>query len=407
MNLSTLYLLLATLRDMQESDMNIGYRSTWVEVDLSALEFNYHQVKRIVGKKTKIMAVVKCDAYGHGLLPIARRLAKLNVEYLGVASIDEAIALRNNRITSPIVILGNIFEQDIELVLQYNLTQTISDYQLAQRLNQKAKRTGKVIKVHINVDTGMGRLGILYKEAKAFLKQISVLSNLKIEGLFTHFPNADCDPEFTHYQIESFNQLISDIKRMGIQIPLLHTANSMAILGYPQSHFNLVRPGLMLYGIYPKPGLDINLVRKGSSKESGLSKGVKLKPVLSLKSRIVYSKRMPPGMGISYGHTYITKKRTTVAVLPIGYGDGYPRNLSNRADVLLKGRRFRISGTISMDQIMVDVGDSRVTLGDEVVLIGRQKNSQISAEELARLAGTIPYEIVCGIGSRIPRVYIN
>ena len=368
----------------------IGYRPTWVEVDLLALEFNFRQLKKIVGKKNKIMAVVKCDAYGHGLLPIAKRLVELGADYLGVAGIDEAVILRKNKITLPILILGNIFNKDIESVVKYKLTQTISDHQLALELNQEAKRSGKVIGVHIKVDTGMGRLGILYKGAIKSIKEIDCLSNLRTEGLFTHFPCADCDPEFTHYQIDIFNQLIRDLKKMGIRIPLLHAANSMGIMGYPQSHFNLVRPGLMLYGIYPKPGLE-----------------VKLKPALSLKSRVIYLKRMPSGQGISYGRSYITSKETTLAILPIGYGDGYPRNLSNRADVLIKGRRFRISGAVCMDQIMVDVGDSSIKVGDEAVLIGRQGNLRISAEELACLSQTIPYEIVCSVGNRVPRLYPN
>lgn len=368
----------------------IGYRPAWAEVDLSAVEFNFRQIKRIVGKGPKIMTVIKCDAYGHGLLPVAKRLSRLSTDYLGVASIDEALILRKNKITLPILILGNIFHQDIEPILKYNLTQTVSDNQLAIKLNQKAKRAGRVIKVHIKVDTGMGRLGILYKDAVEFIKQVSRLDYLRIEGLFTHFPSADCDPEFTNYQIEIFKQLIYDLKNIGIEIPLLHTANSMGIIGYPKSHFNLVRPGLMLYGIHPKSGLDI-----------------KLKAALSLNCRIIYLKRVPSGQGISYGRSYITKKETTVATLSIGYGDGYPRNLSNRAEVLIKGGRFRISGAVCMDQVMVDIGDLEVRVGDRAVLIGNQGAQRISAEELALLCGSIPYEIVCGIGSRVPRLYIN
>ena len=380
-----------TTYNYKQGFLKMGYfRPTWVEIDLSALDFNSQQVKRIVGKKTKVMAVIKCDAYGHGLLPVAKRLARLGADYLGIASIDEAIILRKNKIKSPILILGNILNKDIHPVIKYNLNQTISDYQVALKLNQIAKKTGKIIRVHIKVDTGMGRLGILYRGAIGFIKEINRLSNLRIEGLFTHFPSADCDPEFTHYQISIFNQLNSGLKGIGIQIPLLHAANSMGIIGYPESHFNLVRPGLMLYGIHPRGGLDI-----------------KLKSLLSLKSRIIHLKRMPSGQGISYGHAYITRKETTVAVLPIGYGDGYPRNLSNRADVLIKGRRFRISGAVCMDHLMVDVGDLTVEVGDEVVLIGQQKKTRISVEELASLAQTIPYEIVCGIGSRVPRKYLN
>ncbi len=366
------------------------YRPAWAEINLSNLEFNFRQIKKIVSKKTKIMAVVKCDAYGHGLLPIAKRLTRLNVDYLGVASIDEAVVLRNNRLKLPILVLGSILNKDVEPVFKYDLIQTVSDYDLALRLNQRAKRAGRVIRVHIKVDTGMGRLGVLFTKAAAFIREVSGLSNLKIEGLFTHFPCADSDPEFTNYQIKIFNQLNLDLMRIGVKIPLCHSANSMGVMGYSQSHFNLVRPGLMLYGIHPKSGLDI-----------------KLKPVLSLKSRIVYLKRMPAGQGISYGRCYITKKETTVATLSVGYGDGYPRNLSNRGDVLMNGKRFRISGAVCMDQIMLDVGEERLKTGDEAVLIGSQKNLRISVEELAELAVTIPYEIVCGIGSRIPRIYSN
>ena len=368
----------------------IGHRPTWAEVDLSAFDFNYRQTKKIINKKTKVMAVVKCDAYGHGLLPVAKRLVRLGADYLGVASIDEAIILRKNKITLPILILGNILNKDIEAVLKYNLTQTISGYQLALKLNQKARRIGKIIGVHIKVDTGMGRLGILYREAFRFIQKVNQLSNLKTEGLFTHFPCADCDPEFTHYQIDILRQLINELEKSGIKIPLCHAANSMGIISYPQSHFDLVRPGLMLYGIYPRPGLNI-----------------KLKPVMSLKTRIIYLKRMPPGQGISYGRNYITKKETNVVILPIGYGDGYPRNLSNRADVLIKGRRFMISGAVCMDQIMVDVGDLGVKVGEEAVLIGSQGKNCIRTEELAQLSETIPYEIVCGIGSRVPRIYLQ
>ncbi|MFC1658198.1 alanine racemase [Candidatus Omnitrophota bacterium] len=369
---------------------SIGFRTTWAEVDLSCLDFNFKQVRRVTQGKSGIMAVIKCDAYGHGMLPIAERLIRLGVDYFGVASLDEAVILRKNKVKTPILVLGNVSAPDAGAVVDFALTQTVSGYELAGKLNQAAGKKGKSARVHIKVDTGMGRLGILYKHAFAFIKQAVRMKHLRVEGMFTHFPCADSDPGFTNHQISIFNKLVNDLKKAGIQIPLLHTANSMGIIGYPRSHFNLVRPGLMLYGIHPKPGLNI-----------------RLKPVLALKSRIIYLKRIPRGQGISYGRTYFTKRESSIAVFPIGYGDGYPRNLSNRAEVLIRGRRFRISGTVCMDQIMVDLGDLSVKTGNEAVLIGRQGKESISAEELSRLSRTIPYEIVCGIGSRVARLYIN
>ena len=368
----------------------ICYRPTWAEIDLSAIDFNFRQVKSITGKQTKVMAVIKCDAYGHGLLPVARRLIGLGADYLGVASIDEAIALRKEKVKLPVLVLGNTLNEHTGPIVKYGLTQAVSDYKLASKLSHIAKREGKFIKVHIKVDTGMGRLGVLYREAIILIKKIKKLDNLTIEGLFTHFPCADSDSEFTSYQIEIFKQLISDLKKCGITVPICHAANSMGLIGYPESHFNLVRPGLMLFGIYPKRGLNI-----------------KLRPAFSLKTKAVFLKDMPSGQGISYGRNYITRKQTTVAVLSIGYGDGYPRNLSNRADVLIKGRRFVISGAICMDYIMVDIGNLPAKTGEEIVLIGSQAKIRISAEELAQLSGTIAYEIVCGIGSRVPRVYLS
>ncbi len=370
--------------------MEKHYRPTWAEVDLSAIGFNFQQVRKLINKKTKVMAVIKCDAYGHGLLPVAKRLVSLGVDYFGVSSIDEAVALRTSRVSLPILVLGNILNKEINAVFKYKLTQTISERNLAYELNQKAKKKGEIVKVHIKVDTGMGRLGVLHKHALDLIKEVNSFSNLEVEGLFTHLSCADCDCEFTNRQIELFTQLIDSLKAQGINIPLCHAANSMGIIGYSQSHFNLVRPGLMLYGVRPKAELDI-----------------KLKPAMSLLSKVIYCKRMPPGEGVSYGRSYITSKETNVIVLPIGYGDGYPRHLSNAQDILIGGKRYKISGLVCMDQIMVDVGEASVRTADEVVLIGSQKNAHISAEELARHSNTIAYEIICGIGARVPRVYIN
>lgn len=366
------------------------YRPTWAEINLGNLSYNYEQIKKILAPKTKIMVTIKADAYGHGLVPVAKRLLSSRVEYLAVASIDEGIRLRQANIKLPILVLGAILKSDIEPLFRDNLTPALCTEDLAIALNNRAGYFKRKINVQIKVDTGMGRLGVLYNDALRFVKKIHKLKFVNIEGIFTHFALADTDRDFTLYQIDLFKRLIAKLKESGIHIPLVHTANSMGIIGYKNSHFNMVRPGLAIYGLYPAENLKI-----------------KLKPVLSLKTKIIYIKNVPRGYGISYGHDYVTKKETKIVTLPIGYGDGYPRNLSNQAPVLIKGRRFKISGRVCMDQLMVDVGDFRVKVGDEVVLIGFQGKNKISAEELARLSGTISYEIVCGMGSRIPRVYID
>jgi alanine racemase len=285
--------------------------------------------------------------------------------------------------------LGLILKKDISPLFRYKLTPTVCDEEFASALNNKARVLNKSINIHIKVDTGMGRIGVLHYDAHNLVKNIHKLKFIRIEGIFTHLAFADMNREFTLYQIDLFNRLIHRLNKEGMHIPLLHTANSMGVIGYKNSHFNMVRPGLVIYGLYPKRNLKITL-----------------RPVLSLKTKAIFVKRLPKGYGISYGHEYITKRTTTIVTLPIGYGDGYPRNLSNLAPVLISGRRFRISGRICMDQVMVDVADMPVKVGDEVVLIGSCGRNKISTEELAKLSGTIPYEIVCGLGSRVPRVYV-
>jgi alanine racemase len=366
----------------------IGYRPTWAEVDLDNLAYNYRQIKKSLAPKIKIMVTVKADAYGHGLVPVSKKLQACDVHYLGVASIDEGIKLREAGINTPILVLGVMLTNDILPLFNYGLIPTVCTEEYALALNNLARRLGRPIKVHIKIDTGMSRLGVLNRDALSFIRRIHTLKFIYIEGLFTHLACADINRDFTLYQIRLMNDLIFKLAKAGIKIPLIHAANSIGTIHYKESHFNLVRPGLVIYGLYPKEGMDI-----------------KLKPVLSLKTMVVYLKRVPEGQGISYGHTYITKRNTTIVNLPIGYGDGYPRSLSNQAEVLIGGKRFKISGRVCMDQVMVDVGDSPVKIGDEVVLIGRQGKNMISAEELAEISGTIPYEVVCGLGSRIPRIY--
>jgi len=372
------------------SHRKIGYRPTWIEVDLKALAYNFKQVRSQLSPDTKILVCVKSDAYGHGIVAVSRKLVSLGVDYLGVASIDEGIVLRKAGINAPILVLGMVLPGDIEPVFRYRLTQTVCSEELALALNRMGKRRNQAANIHIKIDTGMGRLGVLFTHAYSFIKEIRRLDYVNVEGIFTHFPCADIDPTFTRYQIEIFRGLIDSLYREDIRIPLCHAANSMGVIGYKESHFNLVRPGLIIYGLYPRRNIKI-----------------RLKPVMSLKTKVVYLKRIPKGKGLSYGHTYRTKDNTTVVTLPIGYGDGYPRILSGRGDVLISGRRLRISGRICMDQMLVDVGSAKVKIGDEVILIGTDAKAAISAEELAYRCGTIPYEIVCGIGNRVPRIYID
>ncbi len=374
---------------MKRSD-NIGYRPTWAEVDLKNLEHNFFQIKRRVGPGIKIMVTVKADAYGHGLVPVAKRLTLCGIDFFGVASIDEGIRLREAGIKTPVLILGLILKKDIAPLFRYNLSTTVCDEELPRALNNKAGVLKKRVNVQVKVDTGMGRIGIQHYDAYKLVDKISRLKHINIEGIFTHFAFADLNEEFTFHQISLFDQLIRKLSKGGVKIPLIHAANSMGLLGYKNSHFNMVRPGLIVYGLYPKEGLKINL-----------------KAVLSLKTRVVFVKKMPAGSGISYGHDYITKEAIKIATLPIGYGDGYPRNLSNKAGVLIGGKYFKMCGKICMDQIMVDLGNANVRVGDEAVLIGAQGDKKITIEELALKSGTIPYEIVCGLSSRIPRVYIK
>jgi alanine racemase len=372
---------------MSDKD-KIGYRPTWAEVNLNNLEHNFKEVKSSLRKQTKVLVTVKADAYGHGLVCVAKRLTVCGVDYLGVASIDEGVKLRKSGIKTPILLLGLILKKDIPSLFTYQLTPTVCDRLMAVALDAQAAKLKKLLFLQIKVDTGMGRIGVLHNDAFKLVTSIHKLKHVVIEGIFTHFAFADINVKFTTGQIKLFSKLVSDLQRSGIDIPLVHAANSIGLIDYQDSHFTMVRPGLVIYGLYPKSGLSINL-----------------KPVLSLKTRVIFIKRVPPGYGISYGCTYITKRSTHIVTLPIGYGDGYPRNLSNLAPLLIAGRRFRISGRICMDQIMVDVGNFKPKIGDEVVLIGRQGKQKVTVEELADLSGTIPYEIVCGLGSRIPRVY--
>ncbi|MBU4479371.1 MAG: alanine racemase [Candidatus Omnitrophica bacterium] len=370
------------------------YRPTWAEIDLGNLAFNFRQMKKLAGMKVKMLAAVKANAYGHGMVEVSRKLQKCGVDYLGVASVDEAVILRKANITAPILVLGPAFSsQEMKSAAALGITLTVADYSAALKLHRIAGSRRK-IKVHIKIDTGMGRLGIWHEKAETIIRKISRLKNIFIEGIYTHFPSADTDRRFTKSQVLHFAALLAALNKQGISIALAHAANSIAVCRrLCPSFLNMVRPGIMLYGL------------SGRDKVQHM---VRLKPVLALKSRVVFIKETPPGRSISYGRTYITKNKTRIVTLPIGYADGYARALSNRAKVIIHGKFYPVAGRICMDQTMVDVGlRTKVKTGDPVTLIGTQQAKTIRAEQLARICATIPYEITCRISSRVPRVFKN
>lgn len=367
------------------------YRPTWAEVDLNAIRYNFDQIRHFVSKGINIMVVVKANAYGHGITEVSKILTKAGVDFLGVATMDEAVKLRKGGIKKPILVLGSILSGEIGIALENDITLTLCNSELLRELDKATQAKKVKAKVHVKVDTGMGRIGVWHQDAFNFVRRLVNHKTIILDGIYTHLSSAGRDDFFTNYQIESFEELLNRLDRSGIEIPLRHAANSIATVDFKRSHLNMVRPGIIIYGMYPK---------------KNFTKFLKLKPALSLKTKVVYLKQIPPGRSISYGRTYITDQDTNIATIPIGYADGYGRILSNKAYVLVKGKRARVVGKVTMDQVMIDVGHIRgVKLGDEVVLIGKQGKDQITTEELARLCGTIPYEIACSIGSRVPRVY--
>lgn len=369
----------------------LRYRPTWSEIDLGAIGYNYRQVRRAVGKGVNIMAVVKANAYGHGIVEVASVLEKIGVNYLGVATTDEAVRLREYDIKTPILVLGSVLPEEVRVLIEKNVTLTLASPELLQTIKKETFSLGTKARVHIKIDTGMGRIGIWHEEALNFIKNLAQEKSIVIEGIYTHFSSAGRDDFFTNYQIDAFEKLLHQLEGFDVKLPLRHAANSIATVDFDRSHLNLVRPGLIIYGMYPK---------------HTFPKLIKLRPAMSLKTKIVYIKDTPPGRSISYGRTYVTQKHTKIATLPIGYADGYARNLSNRAEVLVHGRRALVVGKVTMDQTMVDVGHIKnVKVGDEVVLVGRQGREEIRMEKIARLAGTIAYEFACGISNRVPRVY--
>ena len=360
-------------------------QKSFAEIDLKALSHNLKAAREITGNKD-IIAVVKADAYGHGAIHVSKYLVKKGVSALGVAFTKEAVALRESGINTPILVF---FDRDnIKECLEYGLTPVVFDLKTAQKISSAAYRSNRSISIHIKVDTGMGRVGICIPKALTEIAQIADLKNIELEGLMSHFSEADLkDKEFANLQLNNFLCLAKDLKKNKITFKYHHISNSAAVLSMPGAHCNMVRPGIMLYG-YAYPDV------RG------------LKPLLTLKSKIILLKKVPANTPISYGRTFVTKRKSIIATVPVGYADGYSRKLSNNGEVLISGKRAPIAGRICMDTTMVDVTDiPGVNYKSEVVLIGRQGKEKITANDIAEKTGTIPYEVLTSIGRRIERVY--
>ncbi len=366
-------------------------RVTRAEVDLSAIRHNINQIVRRVGRDVRIMGVVKANAYGHGLVPAMKAVVDAGASYLGVALAEEGLELRQHT-NLPILVFSPPVEDSLETFVRFDLDASISSIETAHALNSVAKSAGKKARVQINIDTGMGRLGFFPKVAVDAIRAIANLESLTITGIYSHFATSDeANKEFASRQLRDFKAVVAAVKNIGLRDPLYHMANSGAILDMPDSYFDMVRPGIMTYGYYP-------------SLET--SESVDIKPALSLKSSVVQIKTFQPEMSVSYGRKFFTKGNDRIAVVPIGYGDGYSRLLTGKASALINGKKHPVVGTITMDHIMVDLeNDFEVQHGDEVVLIGRGGNEEITAWDLAAMLGTIPYEVLCMIGNRVPRLY--
>ena len=375
------------------TESRVREQATWLEVDRNALRHNLAQIISLTLPSATIMAIVKANAYGHGLFEVVQCLRD-KVSYFGVASVEEALALRRFEIDTPILLLGVHFGNTIEAAIQSDIALAVSSVEQAKEISEWAQKLRKPATIHIKIDTGMGRLGIPKSCALQAIHEIRSFEMLELEGIFTHFPQGeDSKHPFTQEQIRSFHKLIDKASEKGIHFAFRHAANSIGIAHHKDAHFNLVRPGLMLYGLYPHPSLKHQL---------------NLKSVLSWKARIILLKTLGPGESTGYSRTFMANEETTIGVIPVGYSHGYPFALSNKGTALFHGKRYPIVGRISMDYLAVNFGSSLsgAKVGDVVTLLGKEANAEISAEALAETAGTIPYEIVTQINPGIPRIVL-
>lgn len=376
----------------KESSSTYRLLKTWAEINLAAVRFNIINIQKKLGKNIELMAIVKCNAYGHGAIEVSRQILNLGVKALGVSSLYEGIELRDIFKDVPIIVLSAGMSGQAEEFIEYNLSPVVCTWQMTNALADAARKRGTRAKVHIKVDTGMGRIGVWHERADEFTRQVHKMPDIEIEGICSHFATSDeQNLDFAKQQFEWFNRCLEKIKDLPIRFK--HISNTAAIFNLPEAHLNMVRPGLSIYGVSPSEYVkDVE----------------KLRPALSLKTKVAFLKTIPKGRTLSYARTYKTEKEMKVATLPVGYGDGYPLSLSNKAYVLIRGKKARILGAVTMDQIMVNVTDIKdVKTEDIAVLIGKQGDEEITATEIARMAGTIPYEIFTSINKRVQRVYLD
>lgn len=372
------------------------YHRVYAEININHIINNLKNIRQHIGADTHVMLVIKADGYGHGAIPISKALNEEDIDYIGVATIHEAIALREEGIDLPILVLGYTPYPYYSDLVKYDITQTIYGEDMLEKLSAIAVAMGKVAKVHIKVDTGMNRIGMKpTKELLNYIVSVNQLPGVEIEGIFTHFSKADeGENEYTKMQIDLFNHFLKDLEAVGIKAPIIHASNSAGMIDYRSAHKEMVRVGIALYGLYPSDEVNHD--------------NVVLTPSLSLKSNVVYVKHIEEGEQVSYGGIYTAKSRRRIATVPVGYGDGYPRALSNVGRVIINGSYAPIIGRVCMDMFIIDITDiSGIEIGDEVILIGTDGDRSISVEEIARHRETINYEIICQLGKRIPRVYIR
>lgn len=365
-------------------------RPTHVEVDLERLAGNLNAIRAHVGG-AKVMTILKANAYGHGLVAVAHHMVQRGADYLGVAFLEEGILLRKEGITTPILVLGGIAGEQIPLFLKHGLTITAPSIEKLRLIDEAAAAVGGRARVHLKIDTGMERIGIHYYNAPQLLEASLACRHIEVEGIYSHFANADsADLSHARLQLARFQEVLSFYDQRSLPMPLRHIANSAGILQLPESHLDLVRPGIMLYGVYP-------------SQEC--MRTVEIAPALTWKSKVAYFKVVPPGHPVSYGSTWQSEEPTRVVTVPVGYGDGYFRAMSNRAEVIIRGVRYPVVGRVCMDQLMVNIGQGTAYNGDEVILLGQSEGETITADEMGAWAGTIPYEVLTNINTRVPRVY--